>query len=304
MSTKYEYQKLVNPGKLADEIRENNTFTISLDYITTKIVESLDYVEIWFKDVLSGGEETSLTSLVTAHDPTPIVTMETVALEEGTIVTPTAPANEHNLRPIGMQHKHIDASTLCTTLTLSNKNNSTYTYSSSATPAYRDCITQAHAEVRDGVYEVDTANHTVTTFFGEVSNGEATLCKPVHLDYEVTSQYADINYLWGVFVNVKDFGEDDIIRFMIVDKLGFGVSAGWYTQAEFEAMGSLYVVKEYDECWVNQIADLKKLMTPDGAPGEIPAGLHLRASYYARDTTKTDIKVWIDYIMTFKSDDY
>jgi hypothetical protein len=65
-------------------------------------------------------------------------------------------------------------------------------------------------------------------------------------------------------------------------------------------MGSLYVVKEYDECWVNHLDKLTRLMTPDGAPGEIPSGLYLRVKYYPKDATKTDIKIWIDYIITVK----
>ena len=96
--------------------------------------------------------------------------------------------------------------------------------------------------------------------------------------------------LWGCYVHVKDFGDDDHVCMQIVDiddVLGYGVNV---------------VIKEYDEVWCQTIAKSSTaFFTPDGAPGDIPAGLYARILYYPKDATKTDIKFWADYILTIRS---
>ena len=64
MSTKYTYQKEVNPPVLEDEIRKSEIVT-ALDFISTRD----EYVDIFFKSDLSVADETMLTVIVGNHDP-------------------------------------------------------------------------------------------------------------------------------------------------------------------------------------------------------------------------------------------
>jgi hypothetical protein len=185
---------------------------------------------------------------------------------------------------------------------LSNKSGQDIDYSCSETPEYYDCIFQDDSVIRDGIVSVDGS--TITTFNGVLEEGSAKLSKPIDIDYKIeTQEDATFIYLWGLFIDISDYGEDDIARLQIVDLDGLGVSLGWYTQAQFEAMGSVYVVKEYDECWIKTIAKLNQIDVVNGSPAQIPNGLFLRAKYYPKDTTKTNIRVWLDYKITLKSGD-
>lgn len=215
-------------------------------------------------------------------------------------VTPTSPKNEYNLKPYGVTHKHIDASTQIFDIILSNKNGVTYNYSCTEALYFDDCLFQDHFETRDGVLAGDVIAGTVTTFSGNLAAGTAKLSKPIDMDYKFTDDSYTTFYVWGVFCSFLGYGEDDLARLQIVDLDGVGVSYGWYTQAEFDAMGGFYIVQEYDECWVAQLDALKKVMTPDGAPANVPLGLYMRVKYYPTDATKTDIKMWVDYIVTVK----
>lgn len=216
-------------------------------------------------------------------------------------VTPAAPLNEYELKPYGIMHKHIDSSGYVYDITLSNKDENNYDYSCTVDPEYYDCIWGSYGQLRSGVLSVDTENNTLETFYDDLDNGTYKISKTIDIDYQLPTGEHSVFYLWGMFFTAKDYADDDLARLQIVDKDGLGVLAGWYTQEEFEAIGSLYVVKEYDECWVDQMNKLVYIKTPDGAPGEIPAGLYLRIKYYPKDETKTDIKLWIDYSITIKS---
>jgi len=218
------------------------------------------------------------------------------------VITPTSPKNEYDLKPYGVVHKHIDSSDQVFSITLSNKSDTTYDYSCSEVPQFYDCITQDDSQIRDEVYSVDTESGTVTTFSGNLVEGSGTLIRPINIDFQFpTNIEVDIFYMWGVYFSAEGFGEDDLVRLQIIDDIGVGVALGLYTQQEFEAMGSEVILKEYDECWVNQLNKIGCVYTPDGAPGEIYAGLKARIKYYAKDATKTNIKVWGDYIITIKS---
>lgn len=204
-------------------------------------------------------------------------------------VIPTAPKNEYELKPVGIVHKHIDASNYVYDITLSNKSSKTYDYSCSIDPTFYDCIWGNNGELRDGVYSVDTENNTLTTFYGILDNASYKLSKAIDIDLYLDTELASMIYLWGVYFSASDYNEDDLLRMQIVDVdniLGYGAN---------------FIVKEYDECWVDQLNSIKKILTPDGAPGEIPTGLYLRCKYYPKDATKTNIRVWIDYIITVKS---
>ena len=294
-ATKYTYSiaddtanGIVNSDSLSEEISNSNIVT-ALDYVES----SEDVLDVWFKDSLSTGDETILDSLVDAHtgastEPDPI------------IVTPTAPKNEYGLRPYGLVHKHIDASSYIYDITLSNKDELEIDYSCSETPEFYDCIFQEDSEVRDGVYSV--SGNTITTFNGILSNGSAKLSKPIDLDYKiVTREQVALVYLWGMYFSAEDFGEDDIGRLQVCDPDGVGVTAGLYTQEQLEAMN--YIVKEYDECWISQVDNVIKLDSVNNTPAEVLNGFVLRVKYYPKDATKTNIKVWLDYRISIKDED-
>jgi hypothetical protein len=214
-------------------------------------------------------------------------------------ITPTAPKNEYSLLPYGMVHAHLNSSTNIREITLSEKDGDTYTYSCAVDPEFYDCITDPNSVVCDGVLSVDTVNHKITLFYGRHENGTLTLCKPFKIDFDFPT-YEQSYSMWGSYFSAKDFGEDDIIRLQIVDTVGVGVALGLYTQEQFDAMGGECVLKEYDECWVHQLDKAGRVMTPDGAPAVVYAGLTARALYYPKDPTKTEIKVWTDYIVSVK----
>jgi hypothetical protein len=216
-------------------------------------------------------------------------------------IIPTAPKNEFDLSIFDMGHKHIDSSAQIFDITLSLKSGVQYNYSCAQTPAYYDCLMQNHSEIRDGVASEESG--VITTFYGNLAEGAATLAKPVDIDVPVKmlNNSDPFYYLWGVYVTAADYGEDDLVRLQVIDKDGIGVELGWYTQEQFEAMGSLYVIKEYDECWIGQLEKLAKVLTPDGSPGQLPNGVYLRAKYYPKDITKTNIRFWFDPIISVKS---
>jgi hypothetical protein len=289
---KYSFTKTpVDIDRLENEIQLSE-ITVALDHAST-LGSALD---VYFKAALSAGEQDVLAALVTAHTGEPLAPEDVVQQVTG-YVTPTTPKNEYSLVPYGALHVHIDSSNQLAELTLSNKSGSTYNYTCTKTPKFFDCLFADHSARRDGVESVDGGS--LTTFYGVFENGVVTLSQPVDIDFPFPGD-EPFYHLWGCYISAKDFGEDDLVRLQIVDKDGVGVALGWYTQAEFDAMGQLYVVKEYDECWVGHMEKLTRMMTPDGSPGIIPAGLYARAKYYPKDVAKTDIKVWMDYIITVK----
>lgn len=87
-STKYTYGILadtlnnkVDGAKLQQEIGNNATILIAVDYINT----SGDVLDIWMKNSLDAGEQTALTAVVNAHDGVPLVgTATPVELYHGT----------------------------------------------------------------------------------------------------------------------------------------------------------------------------------------------------------------------------
>lgn len=203
-------------------------------------------------------------------------------------VTPTAPSNDYDLKPYGLAHKHINSSSYIYDITLSDKDDKTYTYSCSTTPAFYDCLSTTDGQTRDGVYEVDVENNELTTWYGSLANGSYKLIKPIDIDVLLPTDF-DTYYLWGMYFTAVDYSLDDLARLQIVDV------------DDILGAGAGYIVKEYDECWVDQMHKLVFIKTPDGSPGEIPSGLYLRVKYYPKDATKTDIKLWLDYAITIKS---
>lgn len=285
--------------RLIQEINAS-AITIALDLTTTSVLGT--DVTLTFKIDLTEGEWTICDSVVDSHtgEQMPDDYVQKISGE----VTPTAPKNEYNLRPYGLAHKHIDSSEQIFDITLSNKNEFDIEYSNcSATPEFYDCIFQDHSEIRDGVSSV--SGSMITSFMGRLQEGEAKLSKAVNIDYKIeVEEDIDYVYLWGVFVDAEGYGEDDMARLQIVDRDGVGVDLGLYDQDTFDYLcsiqGGVFILKEYDECWIRHISKLTEIDTPDGSPGEIPVGMVLRLKYYPKDITKTNIRVWKDYKITIK----
>lgn len=95
----------------------------------------------------------------------------------------------------------------------------------------------------------------------------------------------------GVEYYAKNADNFDEIKFQIVDKDGFGVLAGWYDQATFDAMGNLYVVEEFgDDVFV--MPDSHILLR--FYRSQIVPGLYIRAVYNSYGTT--DVKFSMNLI--------
>ncbi len=81
--TKYSYTKKVNVAKLQHEISIDATITTAIESISRKNND----VDIYMKAALATAEETALTSLVTAHDSTPIGTPTLLLDDDGATMT-------------------------------------------------------------------------------------------------------------------------------------------------------------------------------------------------------------------------
>jgi hypothetical protein len=126
-------------------------------------------------------------------------------------------------------------------------------------------------------------------------NKEITKNSTDTIDLKVVNQSGEsyeYKYLWGGKVFGSNIEYGDYASFSIVDKDGFGVAAGWYTQQQFEGMGSLYVVKTYVvKQYVNPGTD--NVLEAE-APGKIPVGLYLRCTYTSAGVTNNP-KIFINY---------
>jgi hypothetical protein len=95
----------------------------------------------------------------------------------------------------------------------------------------------------------------------------------------------------GVEYYAKNADNFDEITFQVVDKDGFGVLAGWYDQATFDAMGNLYVVEEFGDT-VFCMPDAHVLLR--FYRSKIVPGLYIRAKY--KSTGTTDVKFSMNLI--------
>jgi hypothetical protein len=96
----------------------------------------------------------------------------------------------------------------------------------------------------------------------------------------------------SIFDGIEYFAENakvgDRAQFQVVDKTGFGVLAGWYSQATFDAMGNCYVVEEFGKDWAmmpneqNQISLYRALLVP---------GLHVRLKYTSTGSVDVNLVV-------------
>jgi len=221
-------------------------------------------------------------------------------------VQQVTPANEHELTPIGMGKKHISNSSYCGTLTLSGKSGDTFSYSvATFTPTVGCILTEDEYQTMATITAVDTGAGTLTVDDAtNLSNGTLRyMTKPIDLQYKLPTITKEgvlpYHMLWGVRVGTMDtHNENDFGRAQIVDVDGVGVSFGWYTQAEFDAMGE-YVVSDYDKTWMQFFKAEPLFRIPDNSPGPVPPGLYFRLKYYVTQLTGTT-KVWWDYLTTVK----
>lgn len=200
-------------------------------------------------------------------------------------VTPTAPKNEYELLRLGRAKSNFLSSGYCEEIIITNKIDNTFTYSSLLIePEVGSQIACNEDTVWTYITEVDTVNKKITV--EDASNmfpGVVLLSNPVNIDYILSTSYGDTLNLWGCYFTAKNYGEDDHVILQVIDTYGItGLPAGT-------------VVKQYDECWVNQIDQIIDLGTPDGAPGIISATFTLRVAYYPTLTTETNVSVWLDY---------
>jgi hypothetical protein len=96
------------------------------------------------------------------------------------------------------------------------------------------------------------------------------------------------SYFDGIEYYAKNGNIGDKATFQVVDKDGIGVLVGWYTQAQFDAMGNLYVVEEFGEDWYMIPDALEHLMLYKAA---IVPGLYIRMKYTSTGSTNVDIVV-------------
>jgi len=87
----------------------------------------------------------------------------------------------------------------------------------------------------------------------------------------------------GIQYFVKDSEMGDKMTFQVVDKDGFGVLAGWYDQATFDAMGNLYVVEEFGKDWNIAPNHLENIVL---YKARLISGLYLRVNYTNVHATK------------------
>jgi len=205
-------------------------------------------------------------------------------------VIPTAPKNNFEMKPYGLCHAHIDSSNNhIFNITLSNKSGNVYTYDCSYVPEAFDCVCTNNTDTLDEIEDIDIQNETIELFEGRIQEGNHKLIKPYVIYFKFPTNNT-LYQLWGAYCAIEDFGDDDHVCMQIVDVdnvLGYGED---------------FILKEYDEVWCKTISkSVDAFFTVDGSPGIIPGGLYGVVLYYPKDVTKTDVKIWLDYILTIES---
>lgn len=121
-------------------------------------------------------------------------------------------------------------------------------------------------------------------------SGTAAINTTTDIDYEVVNQTGEsytYKYLKGGLIFGDNILAGDYIEVEIIDLDGFGVTAGWYSQAEFDAMGNEYVVKHYiAKRYVHPTCSYANSITAE-TPGKIPVGLYIRFKYTAINSGST-----------------
>ena len=276
----YIFNKFTLASKLDAEIRASS-ITVALDNILTEAEQTT----VNFKANLSTEEEDVLNALVVAHDP---VNSE----EPPQRVQPTVVYNEHLLVPRGLKKGRFKASDYSAEITLSDRNGDIFTYACAKVPLVGSLITQDDASKRAIVLAVDEQNSTVqlkaafTLSLDDFDLQQACiLSNPFNIDTVASFEDFQALFLWGLTFQARNYGEDDMLVFRVMMPTEQG----------------LVQIKEYERTWVNNVHKMGIMLTPDGAPGEIPAGIVLRIEYYTLKTNEDIIHFNSDFIFTVKS---
>lgn len=318
----YTYEKLIEASQLETEIR-NSAIVTALDYISTIGLT----VNILFKAELSVGDKIILDGLVAAHVPASIPEpIQTVALAPKTLVTPTCPVNEHCMQPWGCNKGCVIGIQNTCAITLTNMSNGGYTFNYTASLPVKvgDYVFQENYSKRNWISAIDTQNQTIT-FSNErgintIVEGDGIYSIGKWIDTAVPN-WSQVMQLWGVTLSARfedvspSSGINDFLEFSIVDlddlfknndvtQALFGVNAAdaepYISGMGFEDNGEYgHWTKYYDESWLVSV-DGKQIKSPDGAPGEILAGLYLRLSIFTSVISNTMSHYFIDYYPTSK----
>jgi hypothetical protein len=313
------FNKVVNSDKLINEIRES-AIVVALDYIDG----NSEGCDIFFKAELSLDDQAILTTLVDAHDPTPIPVTDIIKVESATPLetTDTSPKNEHCMEPWGCIKGVVNPSEHTFDIVLSNKSEDgrTFTYNPevAANLHVGNYVFQNDFCNRSWIESIDTENSTITFELAELDNGSGIYCMGYYMDTKVRD-WKPLMYLWGLTINLQCEQEvlplNDFVELSIVDhddlflnedfvQAVFGCSAqdvapilesmGFENNGEYE-----HWTKYYDETWVINVKN-KYTNTTDGAPGELLSGLYLRLSYFAGNKDTNKRHVFVDYYPTSK----
>lgn len=95
-------------------------------------------------------------------------------------------------------------------------------------------------------------------------------------------------YFDGIQYYSSNANIGDCACFQVVDKDGFGVLAGWYDQATFDAMGNEYVVEQFGMDWYMLPNVKEDLML---YKSEIVPGLYIRVRYTSTGTEDVNVIV-------------
>lgn len=96
------------------------------------------------------------------------------------------------------------------------------------------------------------------------------------------------SYFDGIEYYAENAKVGDTAKFQVVDKDGVGVLAGWYTQAQFDAMGNLYVVEEFGDAWAMMPNQKNNLSLYKAA---VVPGLYIRLKYVSTGNTNVNLVV-------------
>ena len=98
-----------------------------------------------------------------------------------------------------------------------------------------------------------------------------------------------IKYIRGCWVEAIDQEFGDNIRVQIIDKDGVGVTLGWYSQAQFDAMGNIFVASEFG---TNVQIPTNGIYTvvSESRSKAMASGLYVRVKYDSKGVTN-DVKV-------------
>jgi hypothetical protein len=263
-----------------------------------------------------------------------VIPTRIVNLAKDSEVTSLGIKNVHTMQPCGCVKGYFQSTGNSTpandyicAITLSNKSTDglTFTYNSDCpiVPTIGNYVFQAENSIRSWITAVDTTNHTLTVELPALDNGAGLYSKGHYTDFIIPNWKPNM-YLWGITVTcvekdsnnaVKTDACPDFIELSVVDVNDlflnddvcmalFGVLAAdatpYLIAQGFELNGEYgHWSKYYDESWVLNINGLYT-HTPDGAPGNLIAGLGLRLSFFTTELELTKYNVYADYYMTAK----